>query len=73
MKKLSTEPIFYVYVYLDPRKPDDYNYGTSFILTMSHFMQGSKGSNGRDRDHLSKNRGNTKNKHFKKQNKENCL
>lgn len=48
----SEQPIFYVYVYLDPRKPGDYNYG-EYHFDYEPFYVG-KGSNGRAYVHLSR-------------------
>ena len=50
---------FYVYVYLDPRKPGDYNYG-DYHFDYEPFYVG-KGHNTRSECHLS---GNNYNKHF---------
>jgi len=57
--RLSDLNIFYVYVYLDPRKPGDYNYG-KYHFDYEPFYVG-KGSNGRSNVHLS---GNEDNKYF---------
>ena len=46
----SDQPIFYVYVYLDPRKPGDYNYG-EYHFDYEPFYVG-KGSKERAYDHL---------------------
>ena len=57
------ENIFYVYVYLDPRKPGHYVYG-EYEFDYEPFYIG-KGSNGRLYDHLYKRKRNIKhNRHF---------
>ena len=53
------KPIFYVYLYLDPRKPCDYNYG-EYNFDYEPFYVG-KGSGKRMYDHLY---GNKWNRHF---------
>ena len=56
-------PTFYVYVYLDPTKPGDYNYG-KYHFDYNPFYVG-KGSNGRFKDHLKDVcQENNKNEHF---------
>ena len=52
------DPIFYVYVYLDPRKPGHYVYG-EYEFEYEPFYVG-KGNNGRSHQHLS----GSKNKEF---------
>lgn len=59
---IDQEPIFYVYVYLDPRKPGYYVYG-NYIFEYEPFYVG-KGSNGRLYKHLHYSEKNAHNKHL---------
>ena len=59
----SMNNIFYVYVYLDPRKPGKYQYG-EYQFDYEPFYVG-KGFGCRYKEHLHKNRGNCNNKYLK--------
>jgi len=51
MRKLNPNPVFYVYAYLDPRKPGNFQYRDSIIFNCEPYLIG-KGHKKRDVSHL---------------------